>query len=229
MYDIVYILKHDVEPGELAYSLRSVAANFPHGYVWFFGGKPKGVTPNYYVPVVQRGATRYDRVTYTLREICNTPEVSPQFWLFNDDFFIMRKLRGLPPMYGGEIADRVRRVIAKRRGMVSEYARQLTRTRDVLEERGYTTLDYALHVPMLIDKAKAVETLAEFDGYPMFRCLYGNHHAVGGIKAKDVKVAGKYDEPDKEAALLSTNALSWAGVAGEYIRERFPTKSLWEV
>lgn len=36
-YDAVYILKNDIDPSELRYSLRSLE-NFPHGKVWFFKG-----------------------------------------------------------------------------------------------------------------------------------------------------------------------------------------------
>ena len=50
MNDIVYILKNDVEPNELRYSLRTVEKNFPHGRVFFFCGCPQGITPDRFVP-----------------------------------------------------------------------------------------------------------------------------------------------------------------------------------
>ena len=39
-YDVVYILKNDVKPDEIRYSLRSIEQNLEHGNVWFFGGIP---------------------------------------------------------------------------------------------------------------------------------------------------------------------------------------------
>lgn len=45
-YDIVYILKNDVKPDEIRYSLRSIEQNLEHGNVWFFGGIPEGIRPD---------------------------------------------------------------------------------------------------------------------------------------------------------------------------------------
>ena len=51
--DIVYFVKNTEENEELIYSLRSVDKNFPFNKVWFFGGCPKGLTPDVHIPVVQ--------------------------------------------------------------------------------------------------------------------------------------------------------------------------------
>lgn len=207
--DVVYIIGPDSE--ELRYSLRSLV-NFPHGKVWIFGRCPEWASPDRVVPFEQTGASKWERSTSTFRKICGTEEVSEDFWLFNDDFFIMEPV-AVPYMYHGTIAEKVK-------GQRSGYADQLRECERQLLEKGCTTLNYALHVPMLINKAKALEVLDTFTS-PMFRSLYGNYCKVGGIEAEDVK--------NRVGPLMSTSDLEFRhGRCGRIVRERFTEMSKWE-
>lgn len=226
-YDIVYILANDAGTEEIRYSLRSVEKNFPHRKVWFFCGYPPGIEPDVHVPFIQTGNTRWAKSTSTFRKIAATKGVTENFWLFNDDFFILRKVDDLPYMYRGDLAERVEGL--RKKYNVSGYAAQLNRTRSILEDNGLGTLDYALHVPMLINKQKALEVLDKFPKCPMFRSLYGNYWKVGGVLAKDVKVYDRGTVPKKGQTLLSTLDDSFEnGNVGNYIRERFTEPSKWE-
>ena len=182
--DVVYILKKDVQPDELRFSLRSVERNFPFNRVFFFCGRPEGINPDVYVPFEQIGATKWEKATSTYRKICDS-DVTDDFWLFNDDFFIMERINELPYMFRGTLKERIDD-LRKRRGN-SSYCMNLEGARLELESLGFESLDYALHIPMLINKQKAIETLNTFKS-PMFRSLYGNYAKVGGIKVDDVKI-----------------------------------------
>ena len=222
--DVVYILKEDVKPDELRYSLRSVGNNFPHGRIWFFCGCPKGIQPDVFVPFKQKGETKWKKATSTYRKICES-DVTDDFWMFNDDFFIMEQITELPYMYRGTLQERIDD-LRERRGN-SSYCQNLEGAKNELESLGYDSLDYALHVPMLINKTKALETLNTFKS-PMFRSLYGNYAKVGGIEADDVKIysAGL---PKQGQALLSTSDASFRyGQVGRLIRDRFTEPSRWE-
>lgn len=226
--DIVYVLKNDIKPDELRYSLRSIEANFPFRRVWFFGGLPPEITPDAFVDYEQQGNTKWARAVSTFREICNTEEVSSDFWLFNDDFYILKKVRTLPYMTHGSLADRV----AELRSRVGEssYTKELNKLNDLLTREGLTTRSYALHVPMRINKAKALEVLDRFPDCYMFRSLYGNYHNVGGRETDDVKIFDNEGLPAEGQALLSTSDASFRhGKVGEFIRAQFPNKSRWEV
>ena len=215
--DVVYILKKDVQPDELRFSLRSVERNFPFNRVFFFCGRPEGINPDVYVPFEQIGATKWEKATSTYRKICES-DVSEDFWLFNDDFFIMERIDDLPYMYKGTLKERIDD-LRDRRGN-SSYCMNL-------EGCGFDSLDYALHIPMLINKQKSIETLNTFKS-PMFRSLYGNYAKVGGIKADDVKIysAGL---PQPGQALLSTSDASFKfGRVGKIIRDKFSERSQWE-
>ena len=226
-HDIVYILQHGVMPNELRYSLRSVGMNFPHGRVFFFCGLPQGIEPDCFVPFQQSGVSKWERSTSTLRKICTTDEVSDDFWLFNDDFYILEKVSDLPYMYSGALSERISELI-ERRG-VSSYTVKLKECEIALRVAGCDTLNYALHVPMLINKQKALETLDRFPTCPMFRSLYGNHHEVGGIRADDVKIHDRFSLPREGQALLSTSDTSFrCGAVGDYIKKKFTEASRWE-
>ena len=228
MNDIVYILKEDAEADELRYSLRSVCENFPYREIWFYCGKPEGITPDHYVPFRQKGIMAWEKVTSTIEEICKNRKISDDFWLFNDDFFIMKPVEDMPTYYDGTLLKRIQQ-IEKRRGNVSSlYSYQLRNTRDALMEDSYKTFNYAVHMPMLINKKKALQTIRKYPKIAMFRSLYGNMHNVGGKQHVDVKI---FDEkkPKKDADFLSTTEKSFKVCpVGEFIREKFPDKCKYE-
>lgn len=224
VYDVVYILKKDVEPDELRYSLRSLV-NFPHGKVWFFTGCPEGFRPDRFVPFEQVGRQKWHKATSTYRAICETDEVTDKFWMFNDDFFILEKTEELPYMYNGHLAELIS--FKRRHSGASTYTRRLGETRMELERRELDTLNYCIHAPMLFEKAKVLKVLDEFADFPMFRSIYGNYWKVGGIDTKDVKVSTPNGLPD--GPLCSTSDQSFReGAVGEFIRNRFKDPCKWE-
>lgn len=229
-HDIVYILKNDYESDEIRYSLRSVCKNFPYNKVWFYGGCPEGIEPDELVELKQAGDNKWQKVNYTLKTVCSNPDITEKFWLFNDDFFVMKRIRQLPPMVGGSLYARIKEIRDSHGGHDSLYSEQLMTTAKILKSKGYDRLNYALHVPILIDREKGLQTLKEFNGYPMFRSLYGNQHKIGGIISDDVKIVSETERPTEKELLLSTCDTSFRkGFVGEYIRAAFPEKCKYEL
>ena len=229
MNDIVYILKNDYDSDELRYSLRSVCENFPYRKIWFYGGKPKGIEPDVMVEYLQPGNTKWEKVSNTLKEICKNDNITPDFWLFNDDFFIMQRVEDLPAMVGGTLWFRANEIKEKYGSRDSRYSKQLRETATILRDAGFDRLNYALHVPMLINREKGLKTILRFWPCPMFRSLYGNHHRIGGVIADDVKIHDINVEPTGSEVLLSTGDGAFAeGLVGKYIRVAFPEKCKYE-
>ena len=227
-HDIVYILRNDIDSNEVRYSIRSVVENFPFNSLWIYGGKTNDIQPDHYVAYRQIGGSRYARVTNTIREICKNKKITPDFWLFNDDFFILKKVDEFPTLYAGTLWERVER-IRNRHGCDSGYSEKLRATAEKLKAEGYQQLDYALHCPMLINRTKALQTLEKFKGYPMFRSLYGNHHSIGGEQAKDRKIQNVTDIPGDSLFVSTSDKAYYYGKAGEYIRGRFNERSRYEI
>lgn len=228
-HDIVYVLKNDVEPYELTYSLRSLK-NFPHKNVIFFGGQPSYLKPDIMVSVSQQGRTKWDKVSFTLKSICQSGFISEDFWLFNDDFFVLKEQTDFKNVYNGDLASRVKEIESRYGNRQSAYSNQLRSLIRLLEQENMSTLNYAVHLPMLINKEKALEVLDKYPNCPMFRSLYGNYHQIGGENKKDVKIIGMDKVPSEDAEFVSTSDESFInGAVGRFIRERFTERSEFEV
>lgn len=220
-FDVVYILANDIKSDEIRYSVRSVVENFPYNRIVFYGGKPKDIEPDIYVEVNQIGFDRYEKVNYTIQKICADDDLTDNFWLFNDDFFVMKPVEDLPYAFRGTIEQRINSINGLH-GPSGGYVRAQIATRNYLIKNGYDTLDYSLHIPMLIDRKLGAETLKEHPNQKLFRALYGNVNMVGGVRMDDVKVYGATDDPDRESPFLSTKDSSFRyGRVGDYIRATF--------
>ena len=230
MADIVYVLKESDTNPELVYSLRSVEKNFPHDRVVFYGGKPMGLEPDYSVRMEQYGTTKWKRVANMLMHICSNRRLSEDIWLFNDDFFVMLPFEDEQPMYDGTLAEHILHIERRHQNLPTTYTMQLRHAMEALEDEGLPTLNYAVHMPMRINRAKMRETLERFKDVPMFRSMYGNMWRIGGVNVKDCKIVGLDRLPLGTQTFVSTDDKAFAnGAVGEYIRERFTEPSRWEV
>lgn len=219
--DVVYILANDIRSDEIRYSVRSVVKNFPYNRIIFYGGKPKGIEPDVYVEVDQIGPDRYEKVKYTIKKICDDDNLTDNFWLFNDDFFIMQPVDDLPYAFKGTMERRIKS-INHLHGPTGGYIRAQIATKEYLLDKGFDALDYSLHIPMLINRKLGAETLREHPNPKLFRALYGNVNKIGGVCMDDVKVYEAGEMPDKDSLLLSTQDSSFRyGRVGEYIRATF--------
>lgn len=226
-YDVVYILRENVLPDELRFSLRSIEANMDHSKVWFYCGKPEGIEPDVHVPQKQKGGSKWERVRSSLLEVCRNDKISKQFWLFNDDFYVLQKMDKAVNYQRGLLEDHVKD-IERRHGHLTAYGRNLRECERMLREAGLTTLDYAIHVPMLIDRAKALEALQMFPRCQMFRSLYGNYAAIGGEYHQDVKTADPGKIIPADADFFSTSNKAFAGSVREQLEKMFPDPCKYE-
>ena len=230
MHDIVYILRNDINEDyeELRYSLRSVVQNFPYKNIWFIGGCPDDIKPDWYLPITQKGPNKWTKVRRCLEIVCKEPKISEDFWLFNDDFFIIKPTTECPFAVEGTMYKRIQNLMWKNN--LSQYAKELYVAKKALEDKGFDTLNYALHIPILLNKEKALQTLQTFPYSPMFRCCYGNQHDLAEVIMKDVKIHKKDEIPTGFETFLSTSNKSFNnGEAGEYIKHQFPEKCKYEL
>lgn len=228
-YDIVYILKEDIDSEELRYSLRSVCKNFDFNKIWFYCGCPEWAKPDYHVPFKQKGYNKLDKVHNTMRAICENEEITSSFYLFNDDFFILKPYNQETQFCNGTLLHLADLIEKRNSNKGSFYSHYLCYSQEVLNKNGYDTLSYACHVPILINKEKALETLNSFPGNTLFRSMYGNHHSIGGILIEDVKIVD-YTSIPGDWNFVSTNEDSFArGAVGEFIRQTFPIHCHYEL
>lgn len=226
--DIVYILKEDIDSEELRYSLRSVCKNFEYNKIWFYCGCPKDIKPDVYVPFKQEGYNKLDKVHNTMQAIFENEEITEDFFLFNDDFFIIQPYEQDIALSNGSL-EYLATSIEKRNGKETFYTQYLKYTSKILKEKGYDNLSYACHVPLLINRKKGLEALKKFPNTTLFRSIYGNYCQLGGKLIDDVKIVNNNEMPKEDCILLSTNEQSFAnGKVGQFIKDRFPEPCKYE-
>lgn len=228
-YDVVYMLKPDFINNELRYSLRSLE-NFPHADVWFVGGQPNELQPDKRLITSQFGETKWEKVRGMLAKVCINEDVSDDFWLFNDDFFILKPWKLGEAVYNGTLAEHIAHIESRHNDRASTYTKQLRECEKELKQSRLGTLNYAVHCPMLMNKEKLLETLRAFPDCPMFRSLYGNMWEIGGTQHKDCKIISRDVGLPEGADFVSTEdeAFDW-GAVGTHLRGWFPDKCEYEL
>ncbi|WP_432111370.1 hypothetical protein [Streptomyces sp. YPW6] len=228
MTDVVYVVGPGDANEELRYSLRSLAAHFPHEKVWIAGHRPSWVSDTVgHIPASQ-ARSRFLNSTGNMRAACEHPEVAEEFVYFNDDFFVMEPVDEVPVVHRGtidEVAAVTRSSLYRRGGQ----ATQLLMKRLGLADDG-PLLSYEVHAPMTVGKARMLEVLAKGAGLPVLhkRSLYGNYWRLGGEQITDVKVHNRDDGlPPGPFASTSDDAFAH-GRAGELIRAAFPDPCRYE-
>lgn len=233
-YDIVYCLKETPRNEELRYSLRSVEENLKYRNVVFYGGCPVDLEPDRSVRIAQTEPTKWERVRNLLMNICNDEELTDDFWLFNDDFYILKPMSEyMKPQYNGTLYSHVIHIEARHNNRPTIYTQRLRYLIKTLEDNDLDCLNYAVHKPILYNKEKLKEVLMRFPDEPMIRALYGNYWKIGGEDKRDMKVQltdyKHLDRVKEKWEFLSSSDRSFNnGNVGVFIRERFNQKSRFE-
>lgn len=238
MHDIVYLIRPGENNEEFRHSLRSLEKNFPnHGTIWIVGYCPLWINKEN-VRVIYKTQVRQKWVNTdnNLKVACRHPDISDDFILMNDDFFIMQPIDEIPRLNRGSISE----VIKQHEGKSNSeaYAWSMRHTTVLLQKMGIKDpLSYELHVPMIINKEKYLEAVAIRNkleptvGRINKRTLYGNYVGYGGETIEDVKISyvnGK--NLPKDSTFISTNDESFKfGTIGHRIREAFNKPCRYEV
>lgn len=227
--DIVYILRDNIDPYELTFSLRTVEKNFPCRSVWFICGQPKGLTPDGAIRHTQTGQNKWERIRSSMWKALECPDITDDFYLFNDDFFIMQPVDedAFVNYTDGTLADRIAQLTIIGSPRLSPYGSTLYKAEQELKIIGRPTLNYEVHIPMLFNKTKAREALKSCSS-PQMRSIYGNFTMTDSIDRKDVKVYDLTTVPRSPDYLSTSDEIFKSGRVGEYIRKRFNKPSRFE-
>jgi len=226
--DVVYICRPG-ENEELRYSLRSLS-NLPHGNVWVAGDAPDWYTGN--LIKLKQSGNKYENARNNLRALCDDNRISDTVVLMNDDFYVVRPIDSVPTLHGGEVYDKIARHAAY--APDSPYVALLWDTLHILAGRGVSTsLDYALHVPMVMDRNKLADLLHYAGSY---RILYGNIYGVGGEYSHDVKYdrvrrngPTPYNFKAASSPFLSSSDGTFPYLRSALLGALFPDKSPYEL
>ena len=217
--DVVYVCRPGEDP-ELRYSLRSLA-HLPHRQVWVVGGKPIWARVRH-IPVAPRGRDKILNVRANLRALVASEGISERFYLFNDDFYVMKPLRVVPVLHRGLLCDV--------EGQAT-WHHHMRRTDVWLRERGIVDpLNYELHIPLPMTKTGlrlALDLIGD-ERSLLYRSVYGNLAGIGGEQTRDVKIY-KATDVIPDGPWLSTSDKSFRGCpVGMHIRRAFRRAGAYE-
>jgi hypothetical protein len=227
--DFVYICR-DGENEELRYSIRSVLNSFPEAKVWLVGGKPEWYS-GHCVPVEQN-SNKYANALKNLKSLCEHPEISDNFVLMNDDFFIIKKINSIDQFYNGLLSDKINR-FTQITGS-SMYIKKLITTNKKLIDLGIKNpIDYELHTPMPMNKTGLLDVIEK---YPecLWRSMFGNLYNVGGTQMDDVKIyvnkrhLARSNEITDSSIYMSTEDTSLKVMLDKMLRQMLPEPSIYE-
>lgn len=179
--DFVYVCRAG-DNEELRYSIRSVVKHFPTAKIWVVGHKPDWYSGNF-IPVADTDR-KYENIRLCILAACQNKQVSKNFVLMNDDFFIVNEIKDIPILHGGSLIDKVDSYTIINSS--NPYTRLLNDTLKYLVRNKQTIIDYDIHVPMPVNKAKMLK--AAMIPNVCTRSLYGNTNKIGGEQTRDVKV-----------------------------------------
>lgn len=230
--DILYTLRKNYDGEELRYSLRSLE-NIPHDKVFFVGGCPSWAQNIEYIPSDQFG-TKYKNTTHNLQIACYNRNLSDDFILMNDDFFILEPTTPEDlNLYNGTVQSNIDRLNQKYIGG-TPYSRGAEQTQDLLKKLGIADpLSYELHIPFVFNKKNFLEML-DIKGALDIPCLhkrtlYGNLYLKGGKDMRDVKVFMRDGfMPKQIGKFLSCDEMGFY-IVSNFLQQKFPHKSKYEI
>ena len=231
--DIVYPIKKTTLNEELRYSLRSLC-NIKHDKVFVVGDLPGFISNNvYYIPTC-KFVSRYETTTNNIASACRCSELSDNFILMNDDFFILNPIEEKDLLLNrGLLKDQVN-FYHKNHGTLTNFDRAVEKGYEELKEQGFENpISFELHTPIIINKYKFLQILPKINTDSLHVCkrsVYGNYFIKESKTIEDVKVLSyhKFDENKQGIKdLMSCSEVSWS-VVKPFIIKKFPNKSIYE-
>lgn len=179
--DYVYICRSG-ENEELRYSIRSIIKYCNVTNVWVVGNKPDWYIGNF-ISVKDIG-NKFQNINNCYKEIINNKNISENFILMNDDFFILSKNTNSWNYYSGKLKDKITNHISISGN--SSYARALKGALKELKKRGIEEpINYDIHTPMAFTRANLAQVI-DLSLAP--RSMYGNIFVKDSINIEDVKI-----------------------------------------
>lgn len=224
--DVVYILGtgSQWQDNELRYSLRSLC-NLKHDRVFIIGERPDWLTNIVHIPAEDIYGPEKQRNAIHKLGIAIDSDVSDNFVLMNDDFFILRPTV-VPTAYRRTLQEALDDPKA-----VGFYRQAIINT----HERFPQGFDYSLHIPFIYNRDRLRDTIAEYgNDLVLLRSMYGNMHRIGGERMEDVKLHTRRDFNLGKIVgfgdFLSTSEDAVRDLAFQaWIDQRFPTPSHFEI
>lgn len=195
--DIVYVLGtgSKFDNFELKISLRSIE-KYGKGYsrIFIIGEKPEWINYDKVTHIPAKDISNIPAInsTHKLLIACNSDEISENFILFNDDFFLTKKTN-FSKLKNYTRPQKLRQSFPPEKRFAF-YNRIIARTDKVLKDNGFDTNHFGIHLPITINSKKFIDMYNKFqkeinehNGLST-RSLYGNYAELEPTPIKDCKI-----------------------------------------
>lgn len=222
---------------DLRHSMRSVAKNAPTiTEAWVVGDVPTWVHGARAISLEPK-PEKFANARASVTAFVNHPEAPEQFYLCNDDHYVIEHVTGpLPACHLGKTSDYLDHLLGNgNRSTGNTATKALIQTAAwVKGKTGADPLAYYAHTPLLFDTATYRDLLAQYPANQrlepfMFYPLAGigdEGSDVGNAKAKDDAELARVLNQDMP--YLSGNDATWNGCVGQYVRGMFGEACRWE-
>lgn len=217
--DIVYVLGNGSKWAnrELWFSLASVAKNMKDvGRIFVVGSNPGFLSDEVnFIPVVEQFDPKLNPTANVITKLLAAIKagVSENFLYMNDDFVILKEISAaaVPPIHQRNFNN-----VANHFWNSGNHRIRLRKTYNLLKESNRTGLDFAVHVPMLLNAKQFKTAMANIDwksgvGIDL-RTWYGNHYlskADNLVHQPDVNISRHYSLAQINARFSTEHFMSY--------------------
>ena len=230
--DLIYLVGQRTfwDNQEVKFSLRSAERNLKFDKVFMVGKKPKHFNDKVIeVKIADDQGHKYFNVANKIWRMLNNKNVSDDFILMNDDFFILQEYKKIPYYYNLTLKKWIDNW-PKHKG---EYWNRMIQAYEHFPKGKF----FELHFPIVLNKNKAIKVFKKYNLFKvavMLRSYYCNEY-YNEIKpilpSKDYKIYN-YEQfmINRKAPFVSTtNETAVLPDFKNFIKSRFPQKSTFEI
>lgn len=218
---------------ELKYCLRSIEKHVKNYGTIFIIGKDPNFTNPLHVKVVPmedvfRNPAR--NIMSKIYKACRILEVSDNFLMFNDDFFVVKDINAETyPFYYENTLDHPR--------VFGDYTPHVKATTQALLSKNLPIKDFDLHKPIIFNKTSFLEVMDQYTwDRPhglILKSLYCNTLGKVGEPTQDAKLRYQFGEDYIKNFIAKTDVFSVADAAItpeliKVLEELYPEKSKFE-
>lgn len=224
--DIVYVYKHWWGNWlELKYSLRSLD-NFPHDKVYIIWDKPDWIKWVIHIEV-KDDWKKFENVRKKFMTICNNNDISEDFVLMHDDFYIMQSIKEIPYYIRWTLKEHMDAIHNK--FWENDYWKAINWVYEKFPE----WYSFDTHTPIALNrnKFKKILQLFPWDSWSK-RSLYCNYYWIKWTRwdTKDCKVYLQDRKYIKRKWFLSSDDTSVKNMSFiRFMNQRFPSKCKYEI
>lgn len=232
----VYVVGGPGDREDLRYSLRSLSNAPCITEVWIVGDVPTWANPTRALRVSPK-PEKFENQRQSLEVFASTPDAPPQFYLFNDDMFIVEPVEGLLPTYRTlNPASSWPDAECKTRTLNKWHFAVMATAEWVGQRVNEDPWLYECHVPLLYDTATFRGLMDEYpkgrpfaagELYPLAG-IGGEGESVGNSKCANPDAQSLASKLSLRMPFLSCSPASWDGATGAYVRSAFPDPCKWE-